>query len=228
MRADTGDAGRHERCRVDLSVRSRRREDGEVGNAGNDTRNRRHHRDGGKGPLAARHIERHRIDGEVAVAGEGARPDFLQPHRLRQLLLVKAADVVDRVADCLGHFRIDAREGFVELRFGDLQGLLGERRRLVQFAPEADECCISLLAHGVDDGPGLLEIDGQVCLGPSRQVGALGRREVLQCLDVDVGHRAVPLCGGGFARSPGITSTSGRSRGRPACPARRWRGPPWR
>ncbi|SLN15079.1 hypothetical protein ROA7023_00169 [Roseisalinus antarcticus] len=219
---DPREPGGHQGRRIDLSVRSGRRHDGQLRHPGHHAGHRGHHRDRRKGALAPRHIERHGFHRQEAVAGKGPGADLLQPHGLGGLLLVEAADIADAEADRVDHRIVHGVEGGVELGLGGLQRGLGQGLGLVEAAPEADQRGVALGAHGLDDRRGALEEGRQVRLRPLRQRRPRLRLHGFQPPHGHVSHRvslvlASPLVGARKARLRVSGQVSTPSRGaRPA------------
>ncbi len=117
-RFDAGEARRNQRRCVHRTIGRRRRDDGKLRDARHHCGHCGHHRDRRERPFAARDIERHRADRREAVAGKGAGPHFLEPHRFRFLLFVEMPDVVDAEANGGDHVLVDHAEGGVELGWG--------------------------------------------------------------------------------------------------------------
>ena len=150
--------------------------------AGDHGRDRRHHRDRGKGALAARHVAGDRRDRPEALAGEGAGADLLHPHLLGLLVLVEAADAVG--GDTRSPRRTSgstASSAAVEVgrRGGDGVGL---DRRLVELAREARERLVALGPHRGDDRLHLLDDgpDRPRCARAGGRVFRSQRRKVVE------------------------------------------------
>ena len=130
--------------------------------------------------------------GVVRSPGEDAGPDLLQPHLLRLLRLVEAADAVDGEFDGGDHLALDLIEGLVEIGFGGGDGI-GRERRLVELAGEARQRLVALGPHGLDHRPHLLDIGREIGFGPLQQLRPRGGREAAK-LDQShrLGHRSAP------------------------------------
>ena len=127
---------RDERRIIELAIGAWRRDDANVLYTRDGGRDRGHQHGGGKRPLAARHITGNRGNGRGAIAGEYAGADFVKPHLLRLLILVKAADRGGGEFQSFTDFGVEGFFGQCEVSFsgGDFRGL---NRRMIELAGEA-------------------------------------------------------------------------------------------